>query len=735
MFFSKVEAPPSYHLVDTPKKLSWLLEELGRSAEFAFDIETNHPTWKGKKKLPEDFVHRVAGISFAWGRTQALPWEAGTAAYVPVSRSDDGPYWGARQQNAEGSLKEILETDIPKVAHNGKFDVRQLAALMGIHTRNLTFDTMLAHALLDEERLVSSHALKSDFSVDGKVIKLGISDAYLSQGASYFKDDLQQALQFYDQHMKRYSKVPLKVLYPYACADADLTLALKFVFTPMLEEEGLTWVFNNLIMPLQHTLTLMELHGVPLDLKVARQVLNEQAKVLLDSERAVHQMCGAKFNVGSPKQLGQMLFETLGLPGKKNKHKEWVTDADALKGLEHPIREPLLNFRRAQQIHGLYAEAALDKVEEVTNGGRVGWVHPTFWMDSATGRLKCADPNLTTLPRPENGGLIVKSMWCAADDYRLIFKDFSQIELRVAAHLSGEPVWIDGFNAGHDMHAAMAAKIWHPNLSPEEVKRQHKADRSKAKTVNFGIIYGQSEFSLAERLGMTPDEAHTLINDDYFGAAPVLRQWIDDTHAFVKAYGYVNNLFGRRRHLPDAQLQVPPTVAAPKWESRPPCYKDGPYPLWLGIDPQELYQITTEQLRDHMRAVKSRQFEKCKACPHLHSCVINREARYVKGKVGRALRQSVNSPIQGTAVDMASLSLVWINQEIHRHELPAAPILHIHDELVVYAHTSCIDQVCAIMDDAMTVRLREMTQFRVPLLVDTEIVQRWSDKHIQEDAV
>jgi len=732
MFFSNIEVPKTYHLIDSPKKFSWLASVLLDSKEFSFDIETNYPTSKSMKdKIPRNYPHKVCGISFSWGRTEIVrPWTPGNAAYIPLSRSDDSPFWGSRQVHIEGLLKEILESPIPKVAQNGKFDVRQLANLMQIYTRDLKFDTMLAHTLLDEDCVTSSHALKSNFNVEGKVTKLGISDAYLDTAASQFKGDLDQALRFYDPQMLRYSKVPLNVLYPYGCADADLTLSLKYVFMPLLEAEELIALNDNLIIPLQHTLMLMELHGVPLDLHRAQQVKAEQEQIIEVNTQRIQAICNAKFNVSSTDQLGKQLFEVMGIPGKHTADGSWSTDMDFIRGLDHPIREPLLEFRRAQQIHNLYAEPALNKVVEITNQGYIGWVHPEYWMDSKTGRLKLRDPNLTTLPRPENGGLVVKSMWCTDDAHRMVFKDFSQIELKVIAHISGEPVWVDGFNNGYDMHAAMAKKIWNLPCEVHQVKDLYSKERSHAKTINFGIAYGQSEKALAESLGISQEEAHKLIWEDYFGAAPVLKQWIDDTHEFVKNYGYVRNIFGRRRHLPEASTVVPKGVPGPTWEKRPTCYKkDGPYPKWLGIPLEELYPMPIDVLQDHLKSKKGNTFSSCRSCHYVRSCVINHEVLRAQSIVNRALRQSVNSPIQGSAVDMASLSLVWISREIIKHGLKAAPILHIHDELVVHSHVECVEQVSRLMDDCMTTRLREVTQFRVPLTVDTEVCQRWSDRY------
>jgi len=751
MFFSKTKIPPTYYLIDNPKKLAWLLQELLQSSEFSFDIETNYPTWKNKKRLPSDFTECICGISFSWGRTHVeSPWMPGLAGYVPITNSDDSPYWGDRQSYVVGALREVLESDISKVAQNGKFDVYKLMFLSDVQTRALAFDTMLAHAILDEDRRQCSHALKSDFGLEGQVLKLGMSDRYLSSEGSFFKDDLNEALNFYDQQLRRYSKVPLNKLYPYGCADADLTLSLKYVFEPMLAEQGMLQLFNEVVMPLQHVLTVMELHGVPLDIPVAQRVREEHGSLMREAEKLIYELAAKsdpssekesrtlRFNVGSPQQLGKILFSPIkeggmGLSGKRNQLGKWITDGDVIKELDHPISEPILKFRRAEQIHGHYADAALNKVVEVTNEGQIGWVHPQYWMDSVTGRLKCTEPNLTTLPKPENGGMIVKGMWRADDDHLFVFSDFSQIELRVIAHISGEPVWVDGFRAGHDMHSAMAKRIWNLDCPVEEVKKKYGKERSDAKTVNFGIAYGESEYSLSQQLGMTVEDAYKLINEDYFGAAPVLRRWIDEVHETLKQFGSVQNLFGRIRHLPDAMIHVPDGVPWPDKQVRPKCYRQGPYPAALDIDPSDLYLVTERHLCDQIRMKQKKHLYHCLDCPHIQSCFINREVKYTGGLVARALRQGVNAPIQGSAVDMTSLALTWIHQDFLKYEIPACPILHIHDELMVYARKDVIPQVIHIMEHNMIKRLGDRLQFKVPILTDTKVVQRWSDKHDDEE--
>ncbi len=730
MFFSKINIPSTYYLIDSFKKLAWLAREVTRAEVFAFDIETNHPTWK-KKTTPPGFTHRLGGISYAWGH-QPLSgeWRPGIAAYVPMLRSNETPYWGDRQDAVVEVLSEIQESPVPKVAHNGKFDVGRLMELSGIRTQKLVFDTMLAHALLDEDRVVSTHALKSKLSKTGGVISMGVADAYLNigeSGASLWKGDLDAALSFYDSSLQRYTKVPLQTLYPYGCADSDLTLSLMYVFKEMLAREGLTWLFENITMPLQHVLMIMELHGFPLDIHRAKVVQAEQAAIMSKATKDAQTIVGREFKVSSPTELGRVLFEEMGLPGRKTPLGEWITDADALVALNHPISDPLAKYRRAQQIYGTYVTAALDRVHEVTHDGTIGWVHSECLMDSVTGRLKFTKPNLTTLPRPENGGLTVKSTWVAPEGYKIIFKDFSQVELRVIAHISQEPVWIEGFNAGLDMHAAMAKKVFNLPCTVDEVKTHYYKYRSDAKGINFGIAYGESPYALAQRLGISVEEATHLIEVEYFGAVPVLKAAIEETHRQAIEEGYVTNIFGRRRHLPGAGIHVPQSAFWPN--IRPKCYRKGPYAKKLGIDFSEIPEMDSSMLAGLVRTREGDWPEECADCSCLYSCIINREVKHAKSIRQRALRQSFNFRVQGSAVDMASQALIWINEEIRKYQLPACPILHIHDELVVYAHDSVVEHVCAIMDDCMMRRLHEFTNFSVPLLIDTDIVSRWSDKH------
>ncbi|MDC1299904.1 DNA polymerase [bacterium] len=733
MFFNEIKVPRTYSLIDTPRKLSWLARELENTEYMAFDIENNHPTVKSKARIREfrkTATIVITGISFAWDRKDIQdPWRSGKAAYLPLARSDDSAYWGEKQDKVVDVLRSILESEVPKCAQNGKFDVRELAQRLQIYVKNFKFDTMLAHSLLDEDRVESTHALKSKYNKGGtKIIKMGMSDKYLSIGTSQFKRDLDDALDHYDPVLKRYSKVPLEILYPYGCSDSDFTLSLMRVFMPRLEEEGLNFVFDNIVMPLSHSITLLELHGCPLDIEKAKKVEQEQLALQKELEPLIYEQAGREFLITSSEQLGHILFEVMKFPGGTRNKKGWVTDSDVLQALDHPIAELLLKYRRSSKIQTTYCTSTIDLVQERTQNGAIGWVHPNYWLDTVTGRLRCQNPNMTNLPRPENGGDIVKSLWVCEDDHVIVFKDFSQIELRVIAHASGEPTWVDGFHRGEDMHAAMAKVAFKLDCEVGEVKTLHKAERSKAKAINFGIAYGESIYSLAESLEIPYEEADKLINEDYFGAAPVLKSWIDSVHKFTEENAYIPNIFGRRRHLNDVNILIPNSLPWGDKNDLPPCWRKCVPPYKISVDTSDLHSISENNIKQLIRVGKHTNYFKCCNCQHLKSCFVNSEVKFLKAKKARALRQSVNSVIQGSAADMTSWSLIQMTDDFKRYSLPASPILYIHDEVGVYTHKKYIDKVLEIMEDCMVPRLQKFTQFRVPIETDTEIVTCWGDK-------
>lgn len=730
MFFDELKVPRTYFLIDTPRKLSWLAQELAKTDYMAFDIENNHPTIRSKDRIMDYRKNAqivITGLSFAWDRTGVeSPWKTGKAAYIPLTRSDDSPFWGSRQDFVINVLKEILENDVPKAAQNGKFDVRELAQRLQIYVENFTFDTMLAHAILDEGNVESSHALKSTLDGSGNIVKMGMSDKYLAIGSSHFKKDLGDALTHYDPVYRRYSKVPLDILYPYGCADSDMTLSLMHVFAPRLEEANLRGIFDTIVMPLSKAITLLELHGCPLDIAKAKRIEEEQLAIQRELEPLIYAEAGREFLITSSEQVGHLLFEVMKFPGGVRNKKGWVVDSDVLKSLDHPIADLLLKHRRAAKIQSTYVTSSLDLVTETSQNGEIGWVHPNYWLDTATGRLRCQQPNLTNQPRAENGGDIVKSLWVCEEDHKILFKDYSQMELRCIAHASGEPSWIDGFNRGEDMHAAMAKLAFKLDCDVSEVGKLYKKERSNAKAINFGIAFGESIYSLSQALGISYEEAEKLINEDYFGAAPVLKRWIDDVHAQTEYEGCIRNIFGRIRHLPDAQLPIPKSMS---WVNDPPeCYRKCVPPFRIGVDNTDLHSVSENNLKQLIKVKRQTNYFKCCNCPHLKNCFVNSEVKFLKAKKARALRQSVNFVIQGSAADMASLAFIWVTDEFRRNNIRSRPILYIHDEIGSYTHKNDLDKAEKIMEDCMVRKLREFTQFRVPLATDTKIVSCWGDK-------
>jgi DNA polymerase-1 len=623
----------------------------------------------------------------------------------------------------------LQSSHTPKIAFNAKFDVGKLISLHGVYTQNLIFDPMLAAGLTDEECLISRHALKSNYAEDGSLKTLGMSDAYLNLGSSEFKKELTSALLHYDSKLRRYSKVPISILYPYGCADSDMTLALYYVMRQKLVEEDLVWIYDNLIIPLQHRIMLIELHGVPAEIQRIKEIETEQSGLLQQLSKHICSVLGRDFNVSSTQQLGRILFEDLGLPGgTKTPKGEWAVDDEVLEKLEHPAKDFLLKHRRASKIHGTYAVGALNQIKEITHGGSIGWIHTDYFINSRTGRLRSSEPNLCNLPRTENGGDLIKSMYVAPPGYKFVAADFSQSEMRLVAHISGEPSWREAFALGQDLHAATAHKVFHLDCSVDEVKTLHKAKRSSAKTVNFGVLYGETIFNLAHSLNMTYEEASHFINIDYFGTAPVLKAWIDDTHEFAKQYGYVSNIFGRRRHLPDAQLAVPSGAPWPQDSVRPKCYREGPTPQALQIDVNDLASISDYQYKQQIKAHNQRHYFKCMGCPHIKSCVLNRYKRQVTGRVNAALRQAQNMPVQSSSVDCCSFCAIWVGEDFQKYELDANIILHIHDELFCLVRDDHVDAASRILEYYMSDYIVKFANLTVPMPIDVKVFQRWSEK-------
>ncbi len=494
----------TYHLVVKPEEIKNLAAQLATHPEVCFDTETT-----GTDPNSAELV----GMSFAVRPNEA--W------YVPVSAN----YNEALQ--TVGFFKPLLENpDTLKIGQNIKFD----AAILNwyeVKVAGKLFDTMIAHYLLQPDMRHNMDVLAETYlgykpvSIETLIGKKGKSQGSMG--------DLNP-----------------EEVFEYAAEDADITLQLKQVFEPMLKEAALTDLFNEIEMPLIPVLASMESEGVKLDVETLKQFSLELEAQIKITQTEIYELAGVTFNIASPKQMGEVLFEKLAIIDKPKKTKtgQYKTGEDELLKIahRHPIIEHILEFRSLAKLKSTY----VDTLPALVNA-RDGRIHTSYNQAvAATGRLSSNNPNLQNIPiRTPLGREIRKAFIPRNSDYVLLAADYSQIELRIIAHLSKDQAMINDFNQGVDIHTATAARVY--NLPLAEITRNM---RRNAKTVNFGIIYGISAFGLSERLGIPRREAADIITN-YFEKYPGVKKYMDNTIQFAKENGYVETIKGRKRYLTD----------------------------------------------------------------------------------------------------------------------------------------------------------------------------------------
>ena len=496
--------PHSYYLADTAEKQIALCEQLLQEKSFAFDTET-----EGLDPLTAGLV----GMSFAIREQEA--W------YVPVP---------ANQEEATDIVLRLAPAlqhpEIEKVGQNIKFDILALRKY-GVRVKGPLFDTMLAHYLLNPEL---RHGM--DY----------LAETYLK----YKTVPIEDLIGPKGKKQASMRTVPIEQIKEYAAEDADVTLRLKHYFAPLLKQEGLESLFFEMEMPLIYVLAEMEATGVKLDtnaLKQSSEVLSQQLSTL---EESIYDLAGQSFNINSTKQVGEILFDKLKLDEKAKKTKTggYSTSEEVLEKIrsKHPIVDKLLEYRGIKKLLSTYIDALPALIHPET-----GKIHTSFNQAvTATGRLSSTNPNLQNIPVRDELGREIRKAFIADDDDCIFFSaDYSQIELRLMAHLSNDPHMVEAFCSGADIHAATAAKIY--GIPVEEVTSDM---RRKAKTANFGIIYGISVFGLAERLSIPRAESKELI-DGYFQTYPRIKEYMEESIRVAKEKGYVETLFKRKRFLPD----------------------------------------------------------------------------------------------------------------------------------------------------------------------------------------
>ena len=492
-----------YQYIDNPKAQKILVQNLLKQPAVCFDTETT-----SLNELEAELV----GISFSYKK--------GLAYYIPLSENRD------EVLETLEIFKPFFESEtVMKIAHNLKFDYKILHQY-GVSIKGTLFDTMIAHYLLNPDGRHGMDYL-SEVYLDYKPVSIETLIGKKGKNQGTFRD------------------VDLKDATEYAAEDADVTFQLYELFAPQLKKENLEELFYKVEMPLMEVLAKMELVGVSLDEEWLKQESIDLENDLKNLETKIFELSGEEFNMNSPRQLGEVLFEKLQLDpkAKKTKTGQYATSEDVLQKLasKHEIIQYILEYRTYQKLKSTYVDALPSQIEKTDNR-----VHTNFSQTTAaTGRLASVNPNLQNIPIRTLRGQQIRGAFVSAKGKKIISADYSQIELRLIAEISGEDNMIKAFQKGEDIHASTAAKLF--NIPLEEVT---KTQRSQAKTVNFGIIYGQGAFALAEQTGLSRTEAKQLI-DSYYETYPKLKAFMAEQVNKARELGYVETILGRKRHLKD----------------------------------------------------------------------------------------------------------------------------------------------------------------------------------------
>lgn len=497
------ESDHLYQFVDTPKAQRILVENLLKQKAVCFDTETT-----SLNELEAELI----GMSFCYKK--------GLAYYVPMSNNRE-----EAQKTVEIFRPFFEDQNVLKIAHNLKYDYKVLKNY-NIEVEGKLFDTMVAHYLLNP---------------DGRHGMDYLSEMYLD----YKPVSIESLIGKKGKNQLTLRDVDVQTQTDYAAEDADVTFQLYELFAPQLAKENLEDLFYNVEMPLMKVLAKIELTGVRLDNNWLAQESKDLENDLKILESKIFELSGEEFNMNSPKQLGEILFEKMQLDpkAKKTKTGQYATSEDVLQKLssKHEIIPQILEYRTLQKLKSTYVDALPGQIDKKDDR-----VHTNFSQTTAaTGRLASVNPNLQNIPIRTLRGQQIRGAFVSDEGKKIISADYSQIELRLIAEISGEQNMIKAFQNGEDIHASTAAKLF--NIPLEDVT---KIQRSQAKTVNFGIIYGQGAFALAEQTGLSRTEAKKMI-DSYYETYPRLKEYMAEQVKKAQDFGYVETILGRKRHLKD----------------------------------------------------------------------------------------------------------------------------------------------------------------------------------------
>lgn len=493
----------NYYLLDNQKKRSIFFKKIAASKILVLDTETTHI---------EPMKAELVGMSFSIQENEAY--------YVPL------PSDRKEAVSIVNEFKFIFENEkILKVGQNIKYDMMVLAHY-DVVLKGSLFDTMIAHYLLQPE-------LRHNMD-------------YMAETCLHYKTiSINKLIGPKGRNQKNMRDLSPEEVYEYACEDADITLQLYKKLKPELEKEGIDALFYDIEMPLVNVLASMEMNGVRLDTQALQNSSIKFTSQMEELEKEIHTMAGRSFNISSPRQVGDVLFGEMKISEKIKKTKlgHYSTSEEILLKHQHkhPIVQKILEYRGLKKLLSTYINALPELIHPTT-----GRIHTSFNQTvTATGRLSSSNPNLQNIPIRDENGKEIRKAFIPDEGCEFFSADYSQIELRIMAHLSNDPHLIEAFNKDEDIHASTAAKIYHKPI--EEVTRE---ERSKAKTANFGIIYGISTFGLAERMQVERKEAKALI-EGYFNNYAKVKEYMDESITTAKEKGYVETIFHRKRYLAD----------------------------------------------------------------------------------------------------------------------------------------------------------------------------------------
>tara|TARA_B110000240_G_scaffold197884_1_gene254891 strand:+ start:189 stop:2939 length:2751 start_codon:yes stop_codon:yes gene_type:complete len=505
----QTSVPSHYHTILTQTDFDMWLDKLLKADLFAFDTQTTSLNYMDAE---------LVGLSFS-----VTP---GEAAYLPVAHD----YLDAPEQldpeYVLASLKTLLENPaIKKLGQHLKYD-KNVLANYGINLQGIEFDTML------ESYVLNSIATRHDMD--------SLAETYLGQKTIHFEDIAGKGAK-----QITFNQIPLDKAAPYAAQDADITLRLhNIIWQKLSEEKDLLNVFNEIELPLSPVLAKMEQFGVLIDSQKLAQQSQNLAVRILELEKEVHTLAGEEFNLGSPKQLQEILYKKMDLPILKKTPKGAPSTAEEVLqelAINYPLPRLLMEYRGLSKLKNTYT----DKLPKMINA-RTGRVHTSYHQAiAATGRLSSTDPNLQNIPIRTKEGRRVRQAFIARTGYKIVAADYSQIELRIMAHLSGDKGLLNAFAEGQDIHTATASEVFDTPVTQVSIEQ-----RRNAKAINFGLIYGMSAFGLSKQLNIPRHDAQKYM-DLYFERYPSVLTYMQDTRQVAKDKGYVSTVFGRRLYLPE----------------------------------------------------------------------------------------------------------------------------------------------------------------------------------------